>query len=145
VTDTGENITAAAEAFDAAARAWRDEVEGAPDLFLEATMRMAEGHQRAAGRARQRTQAGARGAADQAVADAAGRAGDDGRAVHGRDGDHDHARLDVIVGMIRECTALGVVGSRWRYEWEHAYYLRERGSGHPEPLDQFEGWGPVFP
>jgi hypothetical protein len=37
------------------------------------------------------------------------------------------------------------MGSRARHEWEHAYYLRERGSGHPEPLDQFEGWGPVFP
>jgi hypothetical protein len=126
--ETTASIEAAAQAFAEAVDTWREQAVGAPDLFLEATMRLQEsidvplaGHGNGIkpGRVERRITLWPR---LRGVPVMTGEPFMDVTATtitHG---------IWTIIGMIREATALGTMGSRARHEWEHAYYLRLRGT-----------------
>lgn len=122
--DTNLSVEAAAQAFGEAVRRWREEVPGAPDLYLECVARMDERVQiplpgrtgLKPGRVERRVVVRVGSQQGEVLMEVTA-----STLTHG---------VQTVIGMIAECAALGVAGSTARHEWERAYYARLRRPPH---------------
>lgn len=122
--DTTASIQRACEAFAEAADRWREEVLGAPDVYLDVSVRMApesitvafgpRGNGTRPGRVERRIIVHVGSQQGPALLNVTAET-----ITHG---------VWTIIGMIAEAAALGVGRGAARHEWERAYYLRLRGS-----------------